>query len=81
MVLPKPEYPSDAQAAGATGTVVVQVTVDESGMVVSARAISGHALLRQAAVNAAQQARFTPTSIMGELVKVTGLITFNFVKQ
>jgi len=81
IVLPKPEYPVDAQAAGASGTVVVQVTIDESGMVTAARAISGHPTLRQAAVNAANQARFSPTSLMGEPVKVTGVITYNFVKQ
>jgi len=79
--LPKPEYPADAQAAGASGTVVIQVTVDESGMVISTRAISGHPLLRQAAINAAMQARFSPTSVMGEPVKVAGVITYNFVKQ
>lgn len=81
MVLPKPEYPAEAHAAGATGTVVVQITIDESGMVISAGAISGHPLLRQAAVNAANQARFSPTSLMGEPVKVTGVLTYNFVKQ
>ena len=81
IVLPKPEYPAEAHAAGASGAVVVQVTIDESGMVISARAISGHPTLRQAAVNAANQARFSPTSLMGEPVKVTGVITYNFVKQ
>lgn len=81
IVLPRPEYPAEAQAAGASGTVVVQVTIDESGMVISARAISGHPALRQAAVNAANQARFSPTSLMGEPMKVTGVITYNFVKQ
>jgi TonB family protein len=81
ITLPKPDYPADAQAAGASGTVVIQVTIDESGMVISTRAISGHPLLRQAAINAAMQARFSPTSLMGEPVKVTGVITYNFVKQ
>jgi TonB family protein len=81
ITLPKPEYPADAQAAGASGTVVIQVTIDESGMVISTRAVSGHPMLQQAAINAAMQARFSPTSIMGEPVKVTGVITYNFVKQ
>jgi TonB family protein len=81
ITLPKPEYPADAQAAGASGTVVIQVTIDETGMVISTRAVSGHPMLQQAAINAAMQARFSPTSIMGEPVKVTGVITYNFVKQ
>ena len=67
-------------AAGASGSVVVQVLIDEQGNVTSARAVSGHPLLQQAAVNAAQQARFSPTTLMGEPVKVTGVITFNFVR-
>jgi TonB family protein len=79
--LPKPEYPAEAHAAGASGTVVIQVTIDESGMVSAATAVSGHQLLRQAATNAALQARFSATTLMGEPVKVTGVITYNFVRQ
>lgn len=77
--LPKPDYPSTARAAGASGTVVVEVTVDETGKVVAARAISGHPMLRAAAVNAARQARFAPTKLSGQPVKVAGVITYNFV--
>src|SRR5678816_1571975 len=43
--LPKPAYPPIARAAHASGTVVVQVTIDENGNVISARAVSGHPLL------------------------------------
>ena len=76
--LPKPVYPPVAKAAGASGTVVVEVTVDEAGKVVTARAVSGHPLLQASAVQAAYQARFTPTLIAGKPVKVTGTITYNF---
>jgi TonB family protein len=78
--LPKPDYPADARNAHATGTVVVQVTVDEAGNVISAHAVSGHPLLQQVSVNAALQAKFSPTSLMGEAVKVTGVITYNFAQ-
>ena len=61
--------------------VVVQVTVDEEGKVISASAVSGHPLLRQAAVQAAYQARFSPTLLSGQPVKVTGTITYNFNLQ
>jgi TonB family protein len=81
IVLPKPDYPTDAKTAGAAGAVAVQVTVDETGMVIEAKAISGHPLLQQPSVNAALQARFSPTSLMGEPVKVSGVLVFNFVKQ
>jgi protein TonB len=55
---PQPPYPAIAKAARAAGTVTVQITVDEQGNVISATATSGHPLLRQAAAQAARQARF-----------------------
>lgn len=79
--LPKPAYPPIARAAHASGTVSVQVIIDESGKVISAKAVSGHPLLQQAAVQAAYQARFSPTMLSGQPVKVTGVITYNFVAQ
>lgn len=78
---PAPAYPPVARAARASGAVVVQITVDECGVVEEADAVSGHPLLRQAAHDAAYEARFTPTRIDGEPVKVTGTITYNFVLE
>jgi protein TonB len=79
--LPKPAYPPIARAAHAAGTVVVQVLIDENGNVVSAHAVSGHPLLQAAAVGAAKSARFSPTKLSGQPVKVTGVIQYNFVAQ
>ncbi len=79
--LPKPAYPAIARSARASGTVVVQVTIDENGSVISARAQSGHPLLQAAAVAAARQARFSPTKLSGQAVKVSGVITYNFLPQ
>lgn len=79
--LPKPPYPQIARAARASGTVTVQVTIDENGNVISASAVSGHPLLQQSAVQAARQAKFSPTKLSGQPVKVTGVITYNFVAQ
>jgi TonB family protein len=78
---PQPPYPPLAKAAGASGTVTVRVTVDESGRVVSAEAATGHPLLRQAAVAAARQAKFSPTLRGGEPVRVSGVLTYNFVLE
>ena len=78
---PPPAYPPIAKAARASGTVTVQIVVDESGRVISASAVSGHPLLQQAAVAAARQARFSPTLLSGQPVKVSGVITYNFVLQ
>lgn len=77
--LPKPKYPAAARAERAIGTVNVQVTIDESGNVTSAAAISGHQLLRTAAEEAARLAQFSPTTLSGQPVKVTGIIVYNFV--
>lgn len=76
---PQPAYPPIARAARAQGTVAVQVLVDEEGYVISARAVSGHPLLQQAAVHAARGVRFAPTRLEGKPVKVQGVITYNFV--
>jgi periplasmic protein TonB len=76
---PAPPYPTLARTAGVQGPVAVQVLIDEQGHVVSAKATSGHPLLLQAAVQAAYQARFTATLLGGQPVKVTGVITYNFV--
>jgi TonB family protein len=81
LALPQPTYPSIARNARASGTVTVQVVIDEQGKVSSARAVSGHPLLQAVSVAAARQARFTPTLLDGEPVKVTGVITYNFVRQ
>ena len=76
---PAPPYPPIAKAAHAQGPVAVQVLIDEQGRVVNAKATSGSALLQAAAVQAAYQARFTPTLLGGQPVKVTGVITYNFL--
>lgn len=76
--LVKPPYPAAARAVRASGAVNVQVTIDESGNVISASAVSGHPLLRAAAVQAARSSKFSPTLLSGQPVKVTGVIVYNF---
>lgn len=76
---PAPAYPVIANTAERPeGVVVVQVMVDEEGKVINAKAVSGHPLLRQAAVEAAYKARFSPTLLSGKPVKVTGTLTYSF---
>jgi TonB family protein len=79
VLLVKPEYPKAARAVGATGKVEVQVTINELGYVISAQAVSGHPLLRSAAVKAAKESKFRMTFLEGIPVKVTGIIVYNFV--
>jgi protein TonB len=79
--LPQPPYPPLARQIRVSGTVSVQILVDESGRVVAAHAVSGHPFLTKSAEEAAQRARFTPTILSGVPVKVQGVITYNFVLQ
>jgi protein TonB len=79
--LPQPAYPPLAKQIRIQGAVSVQILVDEQGKVVSAQAVSGHPMLLAASKEAALRARFTPTILSGQPVKVQGLITYNFVMQ
>ena len=74
----QPVYPPIAKAARTNGSVRVQITVNESGEVTDAQAISGHPRLRDAAIRAARQWRFKPTELSGKPVKTQGLLTFKF---
>ena len=76
---PAPVYPPAAKSARVGGTVVVQVEVDESGWVAKAEAVSGPEMLREAAEDAAREAQFSPTRLSGKPVRVSGLITYDFV--
>jgi TonB family protein len=75
---PTPVYPSRARMMRVEGTVQVEVTVSTEGLVESARALSGHAMLVAPAVDAARTWRFEPTMLNGVPVRAIGVITFNF---
>lgn len=81
LFLPKPAYPAMAKMMHVEGRVTVQILIDENGKVVSARAVDGHPILRPACEAASLQARFSPTKLGEQPVKVSGVITFNFVLQ
>ncbi len=81
LVLPKPAYPAIARQMGVQGKVNVQVLIDEKGNVISATAVSGSPYLTHVAKQAAYQARFSPTYLGDQPVKVSGLIIYNFVLQ
>jgi protein TonB len=78
---PAPPYPPIAKAARASGAVVVQVLISEDGRVEQAEVLSGHPLLRDAALQAAKRWVFRPTLLSGVPVKVQGALTFNFTLQ
>ena len=77
--LPPPIYPAEARKVRASGQVQVKVLVDETGRVMTADAIFGPPTLRLAAIDAARKARFEPLLMGGSAVKVSGIITYDFV--
>jgi protein TonB len=79
--LPAPAYPDIARRAGASGVVEVEVVIDIHGTVISAKAVSGPGLLRLAAETAARAARFNPTLLSGQPMRVSGVISYNFTMQ
>jgi protein TonB len=76
--LPPPLYPDAAKRMRTQGIVSVDVILDETGKVVSANASTGPPILREAAVQAALKARFSPTKLSGQPVKVSGVINYKF---
>jgi TonB family protein len=76
--LPPPEYPALAKQTRATGIVKVDVVINETGKVESAKAASGTILLRQPSVDAALKAKFAPTLKAGAPVKVAGFLQYEF---
>ena len=78
--LVKPRYPENARAKGATGSVEVRATIDETGRVIFACAVSGHPVFHRSAEQAALASQFSQTLINGRPVKVDGIIVYNFVR-
>ena len=76
--LPMPMYPELARRARLSGMVDVEVVIDVTGKVISAKALKGPALLHGAAEQAARNAKFSPTLLSGQPVRVTGTISYNF---
>jgi TonB family protein len=79
--LRKPAYPPIAKQMGASGKVEVQVSIDEGGNVIMARAISGHPLLRIPAEAAARQSSFYPVKMGDKNVRANGTVVYNFINQ
>gem|GEM_PF-333040 len=74
-----PRYPELARRARVEGEVVLRVTVNEEGYVTNVEVISGHQLLRQAAVDAVKQWKYEPTVLNGKPIPVIATVTINFV--
>jgi TonB family protein len=74
----KPVYPPTAKKMRATGPVEVEITISELGLVIEAKAISGHIALRSAAVETARKWVFKPAMLNGAPIRVKSVLTFVF---
>lgn len=75
---PLPPYPVIAKAAHVENTVIVEVLVSKTGDVICARSLSGHPLLRAAAIAATLKWKFDPIKVSGNPVKAVSTVAINF---
>ena len=73
-----PTYPPAARMMRKTGTVRVEILVDEAGKIAEVKNASGESLLQKAATDALKKWKFKPFTRDGQPVKATGYVSFNF---
>ena len=76
-----PIYPVIARNAHIQGVVILEAVLNAQGGVESVRVLRSIPLLDQAAVDAVQQWRYTPTLLNGQAVPVVMTVTVNFTLQ
>jgi protein TonB len=75
---PQPIYPQIAKSARISGTVELSAIIGEDGKIQSLQVVSGHPLLRQAALDAVKQWVYQPTLLNEQPVKVSTTIDVIF---
>jgi periplasmic protein TonB len=74
----EPVYPRIAIIAHVSGEVKLEATIDEEGNVTNIKVVSGHVLLRDAAVEAVKKWKYRPTILNGEPIAVQGSVRVVF---
>jgi protein TonB len=74
----QPVYPAIAKAAGIRGAVVMEAVISKAGRIESLHVLSGPDMLRRAAVDAVEVARYRPYLLSGEPTEVQTTITVVF---
>jgi TonB family protein len=75
----KTEYPDEAKDKRISGIVLIEFVVDQEGRVTSPRAISGHQILKPAAIEAAKRWEFEIPMQNGQTTKLLGEMVFCFL--
>jgi protein TonB len=73
-----PDYPVIAKQLHLEGAVEIEARIGEDGTVLSAKPLTGNAVLANAAVAATKHWKFTPFTEGGKAVKAVAPLTFNF---
>jgi protein TonB len=74
----QPQYPPLAKQARIQGTVVLQAVIGKDGSIQHLKAISGHPMLIQSAIDAVSRWKYKPYYLNGEPVEVDTQVTVNF---
>jgi TonB family protein len=75
----RPTLPSEAQARGVAGPVVVEIRIAETGDVSVLRVLRGHPLLDELAKTAVSQWKYRPVVIDGRAVPIIKVVAVPFV--
>jgi protein TonB len=73
-----PSYPEIAKRLHIAGTVALAATISKTGRIEDLRVLSGHPMLREAAIEAVKNWRYRPYSLNGEPVEVETTIEIHF---
>jgi periplasmic protein TonB len=76
-----PVYPSVAKSQHVSGDVLIDALIDANGHVTTMKAISGPALLQQAAKDAVHQWKYQPATLDGKPVAMHLTVTLQFRPQ
>jgi len=74
----EPTYPQMAKIAHIQGDVILQATISKTGVIENLRAVSGHPILIQAALDAVRQWKYKPYELNNEPVEVETTIKVQF---
>jgi TonB family protein len=73
-----PQYPKEAQDSGLQGTILIEVSLNEAGVMTGARVLRSVPLLDEAALDAVRNWHYGPTLVDGRAVPVKLVVTVFF---
>ena len=74
----EPVYPTIARQTRTEGMVILEATIDESGVVRNVKVLRSHALLDEAAIDAVSKWKYTPTKLNGVAIPIVLTVTVSF---